>query len=551
MHIVINKTKHGKKIYNSILLRESYREDGKVKKRTIANLSNCRLEEIEAIQLALKHKDDLGSLINIKEDIHLEEGLSVGAVWTIYQLAKRLGIEKALGNDSIGKLALWQIIARVLDQGSRLSAVRLAKTHAACDVLGMGVGFHEDDLYGNLAWLSDHQGLIEDRLFAFRKERGTCELFLYDVTSTYLEGSENYFGAYGYNRDRKRGKQQIVIGLLCDEHGDPVSVEVFTGNTQDVKTFASQVRKVAGRFGCKRVTFVGDRGMIKTTQIEGLPEGFHYITAITKAQVDSLIKQGHIQLGLFDSELCEIQTPDGIRYILRNNPVRREELSGNRLAKRRSIEEAVIRKNDYLSAHPRAKASVAEKEISKKINHLRVDKWLTVQIDGRSLNLSVNEAALKEESRLDGCYVIKTDLPESAASKETIHSCYKNLAVVEQAFRTCKTDLLEVRPVFVRNEKSTRGHVFVVMLAYMIIRHLRESWQQFDVTVEEGLRQLATLTSVEVKIKDKGSCLKIPRPREQSRRLLEALNISTPSVLPHREVHVDTRKKLQERRKPR
>lgn len=551
MHIVINKTKHGKKIYNSILLRESYREDGKVKKRTIANLSNCHPGEIEAIKLALKHKDDLGSLINVKEDVHLEEGLSVGAVWTIYQLAKRLGIEKGLGNDSIGKLALWQVMARVLDQGSRLSAVRLAKTHAACDVLGIGEGFHEDDLYGNLAWLSDHQGLIEDRLFAFRKERGSCELFLYDVTSSYLEGTDNYFGAYGYNRDGKRGKQQIVIGLLCDGDGDPVSVEVFAGNTQDVKTFASQVRKVAGRFGCERVTFVGDRGMIKTTQIKELPEGFHYITAITKAQVDSLIKQGHIQLGLFDSGLCEIQTPDGIRYILRNNPVRAEELSDNRLAKRRSIEEALIRKNDYLSAHPRAKVSVAVKEISRKIKQLRVDKWLTVRIDERALNLYVNEDALKEESRLDGCYVIKTDLPASAASKETIHSRYKDLAAVEQAFRTCKTDLLEVRPVFVRNEKSTRGHVFVVMLAYMIIRHLRESWQRFDVTVEEGLKQLATLTSIEVKIKGKGSCLKIPRPREQSRRLLEALNISMPSVLPHKEVHVDTRKKIQERRKPR
>jgi len=254
-------------------------------------------------------------------------------------------------------------------------------------------------------------------------------------------------------------------------------------------------------------------------------------------------------LGLFDSGLCEIQTPDGIRYILRNNPVRAEELSGNRFAKRRSIEEALIRKNDYLSAHSRAKVSVAEKEISKKIKQVRVDKWLTVRIDGRMLNLSVNEDALKEASHLDGCYVIKTDLPASVASKETIHSRYKDLATVEQAFRTCKTDLLEVRPVFVRNEKSTRGHVFVVMLAYMIIRHLRESWQQFDVTVEEGLKQLATLTSIKIKIKGKGSCLKIPRPREQSRRLLEALNISLPDVLPHREVHVDTRKKLQERRK--
>jgi len=551
MHIVTNKAKLGKKIYHSILLRESYREGGKVKKRTIANLSNCPREEIEAITLALKHKDDLSSLISVKEDVHLEEGLSVGAVWVIYQLAKRLGIEKAIGQASIGKLALWQVIARTLEQGSRLSAVRLAKIHAVCDVLGIAEGFHEDDLYANLAWLSDQQELIEKRLFAIRKGSGSCELFLYDVTSSYLEGTENYFGAYGYNRDRKRGKQQIVIGLLCDAHGDPVSVEVFAGNTQDVKTFAFQVRKVAARFGCERVTFVGDRGMIKTTRIKELPEGFHYITAITRAQIDSLIKQGHIQLGLFENELCEIQTPDAVRYIMRMNPVRAKELSDNRLSKLHGIEEALIRKNDYLSAHARANASVAEKEISAKIKQLRIDKWLAVHTSGRTLNLSVDEAAFTEASRLDGCYVIKTDLPEPAADKETIHGRYKDLALVEQAFRTCKTDLLEVRPVFVRTEKSTRGHVLVVMMAYMIIRHLREAWLPMDVTVEEGLKQLATLASIEVKINGKGSCLKIPKPREQSERLLEALNIAMPSILPHREVHVDTRKKLQERRKPR
>jgi len=251
MHIAINKTRHGKKIYNSILLRESYRENGKVKKRTIANLSVCLPEEIEAIKLALKHKSNLSRLVSIKEDIHLAEGLSVGAVWMVYQVAKRLGIERALGNNNIGKLALWQVIARVLDQGSRLSAVRSAKIHAACDVLGIEDGFHEDDLYDNLAWLSDNQAMIENRLFAFRKPKRLCSLFLYDVTSSYLEGENNYFGFYGYNRDGKKAKKQIVIGLLCDELGDPVSVEVFPGNTQDVKTFASQVSKVADRFECK------------------------------------------------------------------------------------------------------------------------------------------------------------------------------------------------------------------------------------------------------------------------------------------------------------
>jgi transposase len=247
--------------------------------------------------------------------------------------------------------------------------------------------------------------------------------------------------------------------------------------------------------------------------------------------------------------LCEIETPDGVRYILRKNPARAEELSDNRLSKRQDIEQALSNKNNYLSSHRRADVSVAEREISRKIKQLKVDKWLTVHVDGRRLNLSTDEDALKEVSRLDGCYVIKTDLPQLAANKEIVHGRYKDLALVEQAFRTCKTTLLEVRPVFVRKEKSTRGHVFVVMLAYKIIRHLREAWQQFNVTVEEGLRQLNTLTSIEVSIGEKASCLKIPSPREQSQRLLNALNISLPVVLPHKAVNVDTRKKLHVQRK--
>jgi hypothetical protein len=302
MHIVENKSKQGKKIYQSILLRESYRKDGKVKKRTIANLSHCSAEEISAIKLALQYKDDLSKLVHLEDDVRLQEGLSVGAVWVVYQIAKRIGIEGALGKEFNGKLSLWQVIARVIDQGSRLSAVRLAQVHAACDVLGITRGFNEDNLYENLAWMADNQEGLENRLFSVRRGKESAEIFLYDVTSSYLEGEENFFGEYGYNRDGKKGKKQIVIGLLCDECGDPVSVEVFSGNVQDPKTFVSQVRKVAERFGCQRVTFVGDRGMIKSAQIEHLPEGFHYITAITKPQIRSLMQQGAIQLDIFDHE---------------------------------------------------------------------------------------------------------------------------------------------------------------------------------------------------------------------------------------------------------
>ena len=302
MYIVVNevRAKSGK-TYRTVLLRESYREGKKVKNRTIANLSACSPAEIEAMRLALRHKDDLSALGSLRESMTLRQGPSIGAIWVVYQVARRQGIQAALGTGFMGQLALWQVIARVIQQGSRLSAVRLAQTQAACEVLRFARGFDENDLYGNLKWLSEHQTGIEDRLFAARGLAGRPRLFLYDVTSSYLEGQKNALAAYGYNRDGKKGKKQIVVGLLCDETGEPIATDVFRGNTQDTKTFASQVRTVAGRFGCERVTFVGDRGMIKSGQIETLGEaGFHFITAVTKPQIEALIKRGVLQPELFD-----------------------------------------------------------------------------------------------------------------------------------------------------------------------------------------------------------------------------------------------------------
>lgn len=549
MHIVENKSKSGKKIYRSILLRESYREEGKVKKRTIANLSNCTPQEIEAIKLALAHKNDLGAVGGLSESVELYEGLSVGAVWSVYRTAKELGIEDVLGKGFEGKLALWQVMARVIDQGSRLSAVRLAQVHAAGDVLDMKRGFDENDLYDNLSWLSENQEKIERKLFALRRGGKKPKLFLYDVTSSYLEGEQNHFGEYGYNRDGKTGKKQIVIGMLCDELGEPVSTEVFRGNTQDPKTFESQVKKVLERFGCKEVTMVGDRGMIKTMQIEHLPEGFHYITAITKPQIEGLIKKGILQLGLFEEKLCEIKDK-GVRYILRRNPARAEEMANTRTSKLQSIEKYIGEKNGYLREHPRASVSKALEVSKERLKKLRLEAWVQIKDEARVLRIERDEEALRVESYLDGCYVIKTDMNESEGDAVLVHDRYKDLSEVEKVFRECKTVNLEVRPVYVRTEGSTRGHVFVVMLAHMIIRRLRRAWANFDLTVEEGLKQLATICSMEVKVKgQKVHCQKIPRPRQQSQELLDALRVKLPEALPSRNIRVVTRKKLTHQRK--
>jgi hypothetical protein len=538
------------KVYKSVYLRESYREGDHVRKRDIANLTHCDPREVAAIELALQFKGNLAALGSL-DKIELCQGPSVGAVWVLCEVARRLGILKALGSGFDAQLALWQILARVLEQGSRLSAVRLAQVHAACDVLGIHRGFDENDLYANLSWLSEHQQRIEGRLFAARRGQQKPELFLYDVTSSYLEGEDNAYGDYGYNRDGKKGKKQIVIGLLCDEQGEPVSTEVFRGNTQDTRTFAAQVKKASERFGCERVTFVGDRGMIKSGQVEELSQaGFHYITAITKPQIETLLAAGLMQMELFAAEVCEIQQ-EGVRYVLRRNPQRAEQLATSRADKQARVERLLQERNQYLAGHPRARVATAEKAVRAKIAQLKIAAWLQTEAEGRSVKLVVNQPALEEAARLDGCYVIKTDLPESAASKQVVHDRYKDLAAVEQAFRTCKTAHLETRPIYVRTAEHTRGHVLAVMLAYLIRRELSRAWAALDVTVEEGLHQLQALCSTEVKVAGGGSCLRIPTPTTAAAALLAALNIRLPEALPHTDTPVVTRKKLSERRKPR
>jgi hypothetical protein len=537
--------------YLCTLLRESYREGGAVKNRTIANLSHCKPEEIAALRLALEHKDNLAELGSIEDSVRLQQGLSVGAVWTVYVVAKRLGIEKALGTEREGKLALWQVIARTIDQGSRLSAVRLAQTHAACDVLGMSRGFDENDLYDNLGWLQEHQERIELSLFRARQKgkEKQRELFLYDVTSSYFEGVCNALADWGYNRDGKKGKKQVVVGMLCDELGEPVSVEVFHGNTSDLKTFANQIAKVAGRFGCERVTMVGDRGMIKSAQIEQLKEreNFYYITAMTKPQIETLIHGGVVQLSWFDEKICEVES-DGVRYVLRRNPQRVEDLKRSRQDKHSSVLRLLGKKNRYLTEHPRAKMGVAQKEVASKMLQLKLDRWLKVVAADGELRLEEDSEALAEASRLDGCYVIKSDLPKQYADAQTIHDRYKDLALVEQAFRTSKTVHLEMRPWYVHIEKNTRGHALVVMLAYLIARYLRQAWADFDLTVQEGLDQLTTLCATQVLVKGEVRCNQIPMPRELSQKLLRAAEIHLPEALPHMGAHVVTRKKLTERR---
>ena len=549
MYVDTSTIRRNGKSYTRYLLRQSYREAGKVKHRTLANLSACSREEIDAICLALRHKHDLTPLGAVQDQMALHQGLSIGALWLVRDIAQQLGIVRALGTTRAGTLALWQVIARVIDQGSRLSAVRLAGAHAVCAVLGLEP-FTEDDLYDNLDWLEQQQATIEDRLARQHPCTTHPGIFFYDVTSSYVEGDQNELAAFGYNRDGKRGKRQIVIGLLCNEVGTPLSIELFRGNTQDPKTVAAQIHKVAGRFGGGEVIFVGDRGMLKSPQLEALRlQGFHYITALTKPQITSLLKHGVLQLACFTDEVTEITTADHIRYVCRRNPLRAQEMRETRDAKYCRLQQAVAQQNQYLTEHPRAKVAVALRKLHAQCEKWQMATWASVLAQDRTLSLAVDAAAKEAAATLDGCYALTTDLTTPQMPKEIIHERYKDLALVESAFRSCKTVHLEMRPVYVRLATRTRAHAFVVMLAYCIIKELAARWQSLNITVEEGIKELAQLCCIEVHLAGQAPSNDIPVPRDLSRQLLDAARVRLPRVLPAKGMAVATKKKLQKKRK--
>lgn len=533
--------------YRRVLLRNSYRRDGKIRHDTIGNLSKCNDDEIEAMKLALAKKKNLDALRASGKKVRTRQGLTIGAVWLLHQLARRLGIVKALGVGEEAKRSLWLAIAALIGSVSRLSATRLAQSHAACDILGLD-SFCEDDLYKALDWLHDNQTKIEDRLFKNRYQSEKPNLYLYDVTSSYLEGQKNELANFGLDRDKKKGKKIIVVGLLTDDEGRPISSEVFPGNTRDMTTFKNQVVKVAERFGIEEVTFVGDRGMIKSAQIKDLSEKhFHYITALSKPEIGTLLKKNVIQMGLFDETVCEVVNDD-VRYVLRCNPVRKREIRESRWSKLDVVRRFCEEKNQYLADHARAMVRVSKRNVRGKISKLKIGKWTSVVHRGRTLSLEVDEEKLGEEEKLDGCYVIKTDLPGTAVSKQAVHNRYKDLAEVEWAFRTMKTTLLHLRGIFVRKANRTKAHVFTIMLAYLIAYELRRLWRDVEITVEEGIEELSSLCATEVFIG--GVAVQtVPEPRETGALLLRKAEVSLPDAIPSRGEKVFTRKKLVEERR--
>ena len=356
--------------------------------------------------------------------------------------------------------------------------------------------------------------------------------------------------AWGYNRDGKPGKKQIVIGLLCDSQGRPLAIEVFVGNTGDPKTVGSQIQKVVERFGGQGVTFVGDRGMIKGPQIKELgQEHFHYITAISKPQIQALLKKKVFPMELFDTTVSEVASiPEKVRYIVRRNPQRALETQQSRHSKQNSLANLLEEKNKCLAQKPKAQVKVALKAVRARAAKLKINDWLSLKAQGRKLVMKLDEPALAEAKKLDGCYVIKTDLLGDWATTQVVHDRYKDLALVEQNFRTSKTVELEMRPVHVRLESSTREHVLVVMLAHRLIQELQQCWAAENLTVEEAIDELSTLCVTEVVVNHTVKDQLVPEGRAQVKRLLELAKVQMPKKLHYTGNTVATRKQLKESR---
>ena len=466
-----------------VLLRESYRKDGKVKKRTLANLSNIPAHLVAGLQAMITGR---GVVVDVDDVFEIISSLPHGHVEAVLGTAAKLGLGRLI--DPRGgrqrDLVMAMIAARIVEPRSKFATAQGMNSRTQTSSLGLMSGapdVDEDELYAAMDWLLARQERIEKALAARRLEHGS--LVLYDVTSSYFEGETCPLARRGYSRDGKRDKLQIVIGLLCDREGCPVAVEVFDGDTGDPSTLAAQIEKLRARFHLERIVLVGDRGMITEKRIEEelrAVEGLDWITALRAPQIRGLVEQGALQLSLFDdTDLCAITSPDypGERLIAcRNEPLARK-----RLAKREDLLRATEKELEKIAAavnrakNPlRGKAQIGLRT-GKIIDGHKVGKHFILEIEDDRFVFSRDEKNIGREAALDGIYIVRTSLPAAVMSDEQTVGAYKGLSSVERAFRSLKTVDLKVRPIYHRLPNRVRAHVFLCMLAYYVEWHIRRS----------------------------------------------------------------------------
>jgi hypothetical protein len=464
----------------AILLRESYRDNGKVKTRTLANLSHWPEHKVENFKRALK---GLPPAVDLSEAFEITRSLPHGHVAAVLGTARALGIDELL--DSVPSrqrdLVMAMLVAQVIAPASKLATARGLRAETATSSLGQVLGVSacdEDDLYAAMDWALERKDGVENALAARHLVNGT--LVLYDVSSAAFEGRTCPLGKIGHARDGVKGRLQIVYGLLCSPAGIPIAIEVFEGSTADPKTLAAQITKLKTRFGLARVCLVGDRGMLTNARIrdEIRPAQLEWISALRAPQINALVDDGALQLSLFDTQdLVEIDSPDfpGERLVCCHNPV----LAAERARKRGELLAATEKELAPIAAATRrerrplrGRDSIALR-VGKVINHYKMAKHFTLEITDESFTFTRNTEDIAAEAALDGIYVLRTSLPTDSLPTDDVVARYKNLADVERFFRTLNSEL-DVRPIRHRLADRVRAHMFLRMLSYYISWHMKQ-----------------------------------------------------------------------------
>jgi hypothetical protein len=477
MHVDTIRRRHGERVYESFLVRRSVREGKRVRKETVANISGLPPEAIEAVRRVLRG-EALGAA---GEAFRIERSLPHGHVAAALGTLRRLGLERIVGRERgrARDLAVALVCQRLLRPGSKLSASRQFPLSTLGEELGVEAA-SEAELLSAMDWLLARQERIEQALAARELEPGG--FVLYDLSSSYLEGSKCPLGAFGYSRDGKRGKLQITYGLTCSPRGRPVAIEVFGGEVHDEQTLPAAAERLKTRFGIERVCFVGDRGMVKQAGVETLRQhGFDWITALTAPQVKRLAREGDLQLSLFDeTSLAEIASDDfpGERLVVcRNQHVaherrqRREELLQATERLLTEVKRSVDAPRGRLQGAP---AGLIGERVGRVVNRYKVRKHFDLRIEDGRFEYARKDEQIAAEAALDGFYVLRTSLAEGVSAPAVVRA-YKQLAAVERAFRAMKAaDLLALRPIHHRLEDRVRAHAFLCLLAYAVRLEIEE-----------------------------------------------------------------------------
>ena len=486
MHVVTTERRSGEAVYNATLLRRSYREGGKVKKETLANLSHLPPEAIDAIRRVLRGE----TLMSVEDAFETVRSLPAGHVNAALLMARRLGLAGLLDPRASRErdLCMAMILGRVIKPASKLGTVRALSRTTLAEELGV-VGCDEDELYGAMDWLLGRQERIEDRLACRHLTDG--EMVLYDVSSSYFEGRSCALAKLGYSRDGKRGLPQIIYGLLCDMAGRPVCVEVFSGELHDDKTLPSQVEKLKGRFGLSRVVVVADRGMVTEANIDLMrqQDGVDWITALKAPTIKKLARSGVFQPSLWDQQNLATITgakdfPDE-RLIVCRNPLVAAQRARNR--------------NELLAATETDLAAIAQRVVNgtlagadqiglavgPAVKRYRMKKHFQLQITDTTFSYERKHEQITTEAALDGFYILRTGLPADTLAQDDVVRAYKNLEQAERAFGSFKGPDLQIRPIHHHLEDRVRAHVLICMLAYYLTWHLKAAWKPLLFTDED------------------------------------------------------------------